>query len=162
MTQQFGEVARSLDYVTRNARRRLDRNITVDDREPLDGLTETFLRGLGYTITRHTLPLGDYQWDSKLGLVVVERKTQADIMDYPRLYRQVTKLREARKTAGVFPILLLDENFRYGAKNIDNILLSVQGRIRVVYCATGGLAQKLDDLYQYSNAAQHELLDTEV
>ena len=146
----------ALDYKGRADRQRKVRAIGIDVRESRDRLTDTLLDGLGYSIERRVLPLGDYQWESKLGLVVVERKTPADAHDLDRLRQQCERLRSA---SGILPILLIDH--RYGRENpwkdhdFDNLLVSIQGRIRIAHCLQGQLAHRLDSLYKWSQRSGH-------
>lgn len=156
-----GSVA-DLDYVGKKQRQRKERVIEVDDREDRDRITEVLLSGMGYTVLKQRLPLGDFQWDSRVGRVVVERKTPNDLNDIQRLTRQLHRLRDAAR-AGIYPILLLD--YREGRGNpwadfdIDNAKLSVQGAVKVAHCLQGQLAHRLDNLYKWSQKAQHQLME---
>lgn len=156
------EITKDLDYHGRKKRQRKQRTIKIDDREDRDGLTALLLSGMGYTVEKARLPLGDYSWESPLGLVLVERKTPKDARDFDRDLSQIKRLREVANIA--FPILLIDhrawsedplwENFA-----LDNLLLSVQGTIRVAHCTQGQLAHRLDSLYQWSMKNHHTFME---
>lgn len=153
-------ISRSLDYKGRADRQRKQRLIRIDAREPRDGITDVLLGGMGYSTERAILPLGDYQWESKLGLCVIERKTPADAHDMDRLRQQVQRLRGA---SGVLPILLIDWRSRYENPwkdhDFDNLLVSIQGTIRVAHCLQGQLAHRLDSLYKWSQRTGHTFFE---
>lgn len=156
------DMGKELDYVGKLNRQRKPRIIEVDKREDRDGLTRILLAGLGYSVIYRVLPLGDYQWDSKLGRVIVERKTPIDARDIERLAEQLSRLRLSQ-TEGCFPVLLIDHRGHaenpWSDNDFDNLLLSIQGRVRVVHCLQGQLAHRLDSLYRYSNKSRHGLLE---
>lgn len=156
-------VAESLDYLGKKRRQRKLRIITIDKgREDKDGITGLLLSGMGYTIEYRQLPLGDYAWDSKLGQVIVERKTPSDIRDIPRLSTQLRRLREGAASGAIFPVLLIDwraSESPWEEMILDNIEMSCQGSIHVAHCLQGQLAHRLDNLYMWSNKYRHELLE---
>jgi len=158
----MAEIGKELDYHGRITRQKKVRIIEIDSREPHDRLTDILLGGLGYTVSRRILPLGDYQWDSKLGRVIVERKTPIDAADIPRLSRQLGLLRRASRD-GCFVILLIDHRKSHREPwsdiEFDNLLLSAQGRVRVVHCLQGQLAHRLDSLYRWTNKSNHQLME---
>ena len=171
------KAGKALDYRGRANRQRKARVIEIDVHEDKDGLTQVLLNGLGYSTTRCALPLGDFRWESRLGLVLVERKTPSDARDIPRLSRQVARLRGAASRSmvgdglGVFPILLIDHRPEYirdpsykpwADEALDNVCLSVCGRVRVAHCLQGQLAHRLHGLYEWSNKSSHRLLDADV
>lgn len=162
-----------LAFYSRLKKQRKARVIEIDTHEDLDRLTELLLTGLGYTVIRRLLPLGDFQWGSPLGQVIVERKTPTDARDVARLSNQVARLRDSSSHGGCFPILLIDhreayDRARYGKyqpwsdTDLDNVLISICGRIRIAHCQQGQLAHRLDSLYRWSQKSSHGLLDTEV
>lgn len=162
-------LGKALDYRGRANRQRKTRLIEIDVHEDKDGLTQVLLNGLGYSVSRVPLPLGDFRWESRLGLVLVERKTPSDARDILRLARQVGRLRLAAREGGVFPILLIDHRPEYlrdpnykpwADEALDNVCLSVCGRVRVAHCLQGMLAHRLHGLYEWSNKSSHRLLDT--
>jgi ERCC4-type nuclease len=164
------KAGKALDYLGRIKRQRKSRVIEIDVHEDKDGLVEVLLRGLGYSVFRRPLPLGDFRWESKLGMVLVERKTPGDARDIKRLSRQVYRLRESRG-GGVFPIVLIDHRPEYrrdpsykpwADEALDNVLLSVGGRVRVAHCLQGQLAHRLHGLYEWSQKSSHRLLDAAV
>jgi len=164
MNDRRQEIIKALDFVGRAKRQRKVRLIEIDDREDLDGLTDTLLTGAGFTVIRRRLPLGDFQWDSKLGRVIVERKTPSDAKDIPRLLRQTIRLRDARTGAGCFPILLLDyrddkPEHAWSDSSLDNLLMAVSGRVRIARCLQGQLADRLESLYYWTNKSKHDILD---
>lgn len=166
MTANKDDITKALDFVGRAKRQRKVRLIEIDDREDKDGLTATLLTGAGFQVIRRRLPLGDYQWDSKLGRVVVERKTPSDAKDIGRLVGQVVRLRDARQ-AGCFPVLLMDYRDDTADKawsdfGLDNVLMAVSGRIRIVRCLQGQLADRLENLYAWTQRSSHDILDLEV
>lgn len=162
----YDDIARELSFVSKNKRRRKERTIEIDDREDRDRLTQLLLGGLGYSTPVVRLPLGDFRWESPLGIVLVERKTPRDITDLDRTASQLNRLRAAAKE-GVFPILLVDHvparrdsNYRTWADDaIDNLLLSLSGTVRVAHCEQGQLAYRLDSLYQWSQRREHRFLE---
>ena len=137
--------------------------ITVDVNEDRDGVVRAVLTGFGYEVDWRRLPLGDFQWDSPLGRVIVERKTPRDISDVPRLSRQVKRLRAAARE-GAFVLILLDQadwnRSRWDDFGLDHLLISIQSPIRISRCTRGQLAQKLDALWEYTTKKSHRLLDT--
>ncbi len=165
---------RELSIYSKLKRQRKAKVIEIDTHEDLDRLTELLLTGMGFTVIRRLLPLGDFQWDSPLGRVIVERKTPADARDVKRLSEQVARLRDSSSHGGCFPIILIDhrEEYnkgRYSPKyqpwsddDFDNVLLSIGGRIRVAHCQQGQLAHRLDSLYRWTQKSTHGLLDGEV
>lgn len=170
------QTKRELAFHSRLKKQRKARVVEIDTHEDLDRLTELLLTGMGYTVIRRLLPLGDFQWASPLGQVIVERKTPADARDVVRLSAQVSRLRDASSHGGCFPILLIDHRDEYAKpkgrykekyqpwsdSDFDNVLLSIGGRIRVAHCQQGQLAHRLDSLYRWSQKSSHGLLDTEV
>ncbi|KKK88667.1 hypothetical protein LCGC14_2740850 [marine sediment metagenome] len=168
------QIKRELAFHSRLKKQRKARVIEIDTHEDLDRLTELLLTGMGYTVVRRLLPLGDYQWGSPLGQVIVERKTPADARDVERLSKQVVRLRDASSHGGCFPILLIDHREEYNTgrytpkyqpwsdSDFDNVLLSIGGRVRIAHCQQGQLAHRLDSLYRWSMKSSHGLLDTEV
>ncbi len=167
------QTKRELSIHSRLKKQRKARVIEIDTHEDLDRLTELILTGMGYTVIRRLLPLGDFQWASPLGQVVVERKTPTDARDVKRLSEQVVRLRDSSSHGGCFPILLIDHREDWARRtkkkyqpwsddDFDNVLLSIGGRIRVAHCQQGMLAHRLDSLYKWTNKASHGLLDTEV
>ena len=156
-------VAESLDFLGKKRRQRKLRLITIDKgREDKDGITGLLLSGMGYTIEYRQLPLGDYTWDSKLGPVILERKTPSDIRDIPRLSSQLRRLREGAKGGACFPILLVDwrqAQDPWEEMILDNIEMACQGSVHVAHCLQGQLAHRLDNLYVWSNKSSHELLE---
>lgn len=166
-------LGRELDFNGKADRQRRTRLIQIDTHEDLDRLTELLLVGMGYTVERRTLPLGDYQWDSRLGRCIVERKTPTDARDIKRLRRQAGKLRASvgrdtpSRPRATFPIILIDHRNKKDWKpwddhDFDNLLISLSGRIRIAHCLQGFLAYRLDSLYRWSNKSSHGLLDTGV
>ncbi|KKL10313.1 hypothetical protein LCGC14_2557110, partial [marine sediment metagenome] len=92
----------SLDLVGKNARQRKVRAMWQDTREP-DAVTLNLLTGMGYTVERLGMPLGDYGWSIRdeswlatagYAAVIVERKTLSDLRDVPRLRKQLARMRE--------------------------------------------------------------------
>ena len=159
--------ADSLDLVGKNARQRKVRTIHMDTREP-DVITANLLTGLGYTIERIGMPVGDYRWDVKeesylheRGLfgVVVERKTLADLRDVPRLRKQLSKMH----TLDLFIILIehsfdTDRKRRWPEESILNAELSIQlGGVHVTRCEGNDVAGRLDSLYRWSQKRTHQL-----
>ena len=167
------QIKRELAFHSRLKKQRKARVIEIDTHEDLDRLTELLLTGMGYTVLRRLLPLGDFQWESPLGRVLVERKTPSDARDVGRLRRQVARLRDSSSHGGCFPILLIDHRSEYAKEHkgkyqlwsdsdFDNVLLSIGGRIRLAHCQQGQLAHRLDSLYRWSHKSSHGLLDMEV
>ena len=168
------QIKRELAFHSRLKKQRKARVIEIDTHEDLDRLTELLLRGMGYAVVRRLLPLGDFQWESPLGQVIVERKTPTDARDVERLNKQVVRLRDSSSHGGCFPILLIDHREEYNRprhsakyqpwsdSDLDNVLLSIGGRIRIAHCQQGQLAHRLDSLYRWSQKSSHGLLDTEV
>ncbi len=167
------QTKRELSTYSKLKRQRKAKVIEIDTHEDLDRLTELLLTGMGYTVIRRLLPLGDFQWASPLGQVIIERKTPADARDVKRLTEQVGRLRDAGAHGGCFAILLIDHREDWGRRtkgkyqpwsddDFDNVLLSIGGRIRVTHCQQGQLAHRLDSLYRWSTKSSHGLLDTEV
>ena len=79
--------------------------LIVDNREPPQ--MAQLLRGLGLTATVIEALVGDYIWQSPLGVVMVERKTVNDLLASVgdgRLHRQLTTMTELAKV----PILLVE------------------------------------------------------
>lgn len=167
------QIKRELAFHSRLKKQRKARVIEIDTHEDLDRLTELLLTGMGYTVIRRLLPLGDFQWGSPLGQVIIERKTPDDARDILRLTKQVRRLRDSSSHGGCFPILLVDHREEWGRKakgkyqpwsdsDLDNVLLSICGRIRIAHCQQGQLAHRLDSLFRWSQKSTHGLLDTEV
>ena len=168
---------RNLDFVGRANRQRKARVIEIDTHEDLDRLTELLLTGMGYTVRRRLLPLGDFQWDTHQGRCIIERKTPADARDLGRLLAQITRLREAARAwptrdklqdAITIVILLIDhrkewrDNPNYSAWDdhaFDNLLVSIAGIIRIAHCEQGQLAHRLDSLYQWSQKHIHSFTE---
>jgi len=168
------QIKRELAFHSRLKKQRKARVIEIDTHEDLDRLTELLLAGMGYTVIRRLLPLADFQWESPLGRILVERKTPSDARDVERLSKQVARLRDSSSHGGCFPILLIDHREEYHTgryiskyqpwsdSDFDNVLLSIGGRIRLAHCQQGQLAHRLDSLYKWSQKSNHGLLDTEV
>ena len=160
------KAGQEFDFRGRLTRQRKEKIITIDDREDLDRLTQLLLNGMGYATVTERIPLGDYRWNSKLGLVIVERKTPADARDLSRLSSQLGRLRKAVE-GGAFPILLIDHRKEYkrpgyepwGDIDFDNLLVSCQGTVRVAHCLQGMLAHRLDALYKWSMKTNHSFLE---
>ena len=155
----------ALDYVGRKERQRYPRTIAMDYHEDIDGVAALLLSGIGYTVDKRVLPLGDYQWSSPLGLVIVERKTPADLQDLARLKRQLDKLRVA-DAEGCFSVLLVDHTTDYSRSGhkwwtdntLDNLLLAISGKVHVAHCVQGELAHRLDALYRLTQKKEHGFL----
>ena len=173
-----------MDYVGRNERRRKERVINRDTREPggrvgPPTVTEVILTGKGFTLDRHALVVGDYSWELrseaalyKLGYreVVVERKTLADIRDTDRLQSQLNrayKLMDNNYTLinPMFFIVLIDytEDTDMGRMWSDDQLLNAElsitlgSHFKVTRCASGLLAQRLESIYLWTQKPSHSL-----
>lgn len=124
----------------------------------------------GFTVIHKALPTGDYLWESRLGTVLIERKTPDDLRGMKRFRAQLARMRELESE--YFPILLIDHRpirwnnwakryTKLGTKelnDLDNLLLSVQGRVRVAHCDAGALATRLSSLYDWTNKPRHQIL----
>lgn len=168
--------ASSLDFVGKIDRQRKVREIRVDTREQ-DAVTLNLLTGMGYTIDRHAMLIGDYGWDLReesflriRGYVVltIERKTLADLRDVNRLRRQLVQARYvmAAEPTGqrTFFIVLIEFAFdrdrkrKWGEESILNAELSLQmGGANVTRCEGNDLASRLDSLYKWSQKRTHQL-----
>ena len=144
------QTKRELSIYSKLKKQRKARVIEIDTHEDLDRLTELLLTGMGYTVIRRLLPLGDFQWASPLGQVIIERKTPSDARDVKRLQRQVVRLRDAGAHGGCFAILLIDHREDWGRHtkgkyqpwsddDFDNVLLSIGGRVRIAIVNKGSL-----------------------
>ena len=168
--------ADALDLVGKNSRRRVIHNITQDTREP-DAVTLNLLTGMGYTVERRALVIGDYSWELRpeswlhgIGYVTftLERKTLADLRDVARLKRQLEKARallvlETEGHRTFFSILLehafdTDRKRRWPEESILNAELSLQlGGVRVTRCEGNDVAGRLDSLWKWSQKRTHQL-----
>ena len=168
--------ADALDLVGKNQRQRKVREIRQDTREQ-DAVTSNLLQGLGYTIDRHAMLIGDYGWDLReeswlheAGYVTftLERKTLADLRDVTRLKRQLKKARallvlESEGHRTFFSILLehsydTDRKRRWPEEAILNAELSLQlGGVRVTRCGGNDVAGRLDSLWKWSQKRTHQL-----
>ena len=160
--------ADSLDIVGKNSRQRKVRRIWQDTREP-DAVTRNLLMGMGYTVDRLGMPIGDYGWEirpdaflsSKYLSFTVERKTLADLRDVARLRKQLSKGRRESRT---FFLILIEHTFdtdrkrRWPEESILNAELSIQlGGVRVTRCEGNDVAGRLDSLYKWSQKRTHQL-----
>ncbi len=165
-----------LDLVGKNSRQRKIREIRVDTREQ-DAVTSNLLTGMGYTLDRHAMLIGDYGWDLReeswlhaAGYVTftLERKTLADLRDVGRLKRQLKKARallvlETEGHRTFFSILLehaydTDRKRRWPEESILNAELSLQlGGVRVTRCGGNDVAGRLDSLFKWSQKRTHQL-----
>ncbi|KKM74303.1 hypothetical protein LCGC14_1401670 [marine sediment metagenome] len=168
--------ADSLDLVGKNSRQRKVRRIWQDTREP-DAVTLNLLTGMGYTVERLGMPIGDYGWElreeswlheMRYVNLTLERKTLADLRDVTRLRRQLAKARHAMSLepdgSRSFFIVMLEHAFdtdrkrRWPEESILNAELSIQlGGVRVTRCEGNGVAARLDSLYQWSQKRTHQL-----
>ena len=162
--------ADSLDLVGKNQRQRKVRRIWQDTREP-DAVTRNLITGMGYTVDRLGMPMGDYGWDirpdsflsDKHLVAVVERKTLADLRDVSRLRRQLTKMRDAYMGYPLCIIMIeylfdTDRKRRWPEESILNAELSMQlGGIMVTRCEGNDVAGRLDSLYKWSQKRTHQL-----
>ena len=170
-------LANELDLKGKVSRQRKIRGLTMDTREP-DEVSYTLLTGQGYTVTRRTMLVGDWGWEvrpeSFLGKrgyteALVERKTLADLRDTERLIRQLKGA--AMLTASrdwdrkVFFIVLIEHKFdtdrkrRWSDKAVQMAKLSLQldSDVYVTECAENGIADSIDNLYNWTNKAKHTL-----
>ncbi len=168
--------ADQLDLVGKNSRQRKVRTIRMDTREP-DAVTSNLLTGMGYTVDRHAMVLGDYGWDLReeswlraagyAGLNL-ERKTLADLRDVGRLTKQLARARAviAQEPQGhqTFFIVLIEHSFdtdrkrRWPEESILNAELSIQlGGVRVTRCGGNDVAGRLHSLYGWSQKRTHQL-----
>jgi ERCC4-type nuclease len=168
--------ADSLDLVGKNSRRRVVREITQDTREP-DAVTLNLLTGMGYTVDRRGMVIGDYGWPLReeswlhgmgYATFTLERKTRADLRDVSRLRRQLAKARHAMSLepdgSKTFFIVMIEHAFdtdrkrRWPEESILNAELSIQlGGVRVTRCEGNGVAARLGSLYQWSQKRTHQL-----
>jgi ERCC4-type nuclease len=168
--------ADALDLVGKNSRRRVVHNITQDTREP-DVITRNLLTGLGYTVERRAMVIGDYSWELRaeswfrvMGYVTftLERKTLADLRDVGRLRRQLAKARHIQSIepdgSHTFFIVMLEHRFdtdrkrKWPEESILNAELSIQlGGVRVTRCEGNDVAGRLHSLYQWSQKRTHQL-----
>ena len=158
----------SLDLVGKNQRQRKVRRMWQDTREP-DPVTLNLLRGMGYTVDRLGMPMGDYGWEirpdsflsGKYLSLTVERKTLADLRDVPRLRKQLAKGQAESRTC--FLVLIehtfdTDRKRKWPEDSILNAELSMQlGGIMVTRCAGNDVAGRLDSLYKWSQKRTHQL-----
>lgn len=160
--------ADSLDLVGKNSRQRKVRRMWQDTREP-DPVTLNLLKGMGYTVDRMGMPMGDYGWEvrpdsflsDKYLSFTVERKTLADLRDVSRLRKQLAKGRAETRT--LF-LLLIENSFdtdrkrRWPEESILNAELSIQlGGILVTRCEGNDVAGRLDSLWKWSQKRTHQL-----
>lgn len=160
--------ADSLDLVGKLSRQRKVRRMWQDTREP-DAVTRNLLTGMGYTVDRIGMPIGDYGWElrpdaflsSKYLSFTVERKTLADLRDVARLRKQISKGRRESRT---FYLVLIEYRFdtdkkrRWPEESILNAELSLQlGGVRVTRCGGNDVAGRLDSLYKWSQKRTHQL-----
>ncbi len=170
------DYASSLDIVGKNARQRKVREIRVDTREQ-DAVTLNLLTGMGYTIDRHAMLIGDYGWDLReeswlrvVGYVTftLERKTLADLRDVERLKKQLYRARltmaqEPDGSRTFFTVMIehafdTDRKRRWPEESILNAELSLQlGGVRVTRCEGNDVAGRLHSLYQWSMKRTHVL-----
>ncbi len=168
--------ADSLDLVGKNSRQRKVRKMWQDTREP-DVITLNLLTGLGYTVERLGMPIGDYGWELReeswlrvMGYVsfTLERKTLADLRDVARLRRQIAKMRHIQSLAPdgsqTFFIVMIEHAFdtdrkrRWPEESILNAELSLQlGGVRVTRCEGNDVAGRLDSLWKWSQKRTHQL-----
>lgn len=162
--------ADSLDLVGKNSRQRKPRVIRMDTREP-DIITANLLTGLGYTIERIGMPVGDYGWDlreeSWLGNkgykgLALERKTLADLRDTSRLRKQLRTMVAAYYET-LFVVMIehtfdTDRKRRWPEESILNAELSIQlGGVYVTRCEGNDVAGRLDSLWKWSQKRTHQL-----
>ncbi len=160
--------ADSLDLVGKNSRQRKVRRIWQDTREP-DAVTRNLLMGMGYTVDRLGMPIGDYGWEirpdaflsSKYLSFTVERKTLADLRDVGRLRKQIAKGKRESRT---FYLVLIEHSLdtdrkrRWPEESILNAELSIQlGGVLVTRCEGNNVAGRLHSLYQWSQKRTHQL-----
>lgn len=168
--------ADTLDFIGKNSRQRKVREIREDTREH-DAITHNLLTGMGYTIDRHAMLIGDYGWDLRdeswlhsvgYSFFLLERKTLADLRDVNRLRGQLVKakdamLKEPRDKQTFFVVMLeyafdTDRKRRWPEESILNAELSMQlGRVRVTRCEGNDVAGRLDSLYKWSMKRTHVL-----
>ncbi len=166
----------SLDLVGKNDRQRKVRAMWQDTREP-DAVTLNLLTGMGYTVERLGMPLGDYGWvirdeswlaTAGYAAVIVERKTLADLRDVPRLRKQLARMREVWELEetdlrSLFVVLIehafdTDRKRRWPEESILNAELSIQlGGVRVTRCGGNDVAGRLDSLWRWSQKRTHQL-----
>ena len=140
-------------------------------------MTRNLLTGMGYTIDRHAMLIGDYGWDlreeswlRRAGYVTftLERKTLADLRDVERLKRQLNKAKAllVLETEGhrTFFSILMEHSFdtdrkrRWPEESILNAELSLQlGGVKVTRCEGNGVAARLDSLWKWSQKRTHQL-----
>lgn len=162
-------MARRLDYAGRARRQRKTRSIRVDTRGRYDDMSLTILRGYGYDLDIRGLPCGDWAWDleersyfHKQGYeaTVIEHKTLADLRDTDRLRDQL-----GRMTDPVVLYMVLveykfdtDQKRRWDDKAILNAELSMQAPGRLVTrCERGGLADRIHEIYLWTQKSKHGL-----
>jgi ERCC4-type nuclease len=168
--------ADSLDLVGKNQRQRKVREMRVDTREQ-DAVTINLLQGMGYTVDRHAMLIGDYGWDLReeswlrtAGYVTftLERKTLADLRDVERLKRQLKRagallVLETEGHRTFFSVLMehrfdTDRKRRWPEESILNAELSLQlGGVKVTRCEGNDVAGRLHSLYQWSQKRTHQL-----
>ncbi len=170
-------LANDLDLKGKTSRQRKVRRLIMDTREP-DEVSYTLLTGLGYTVERRFMLVGDWGWDvrpesfiGKRGYVevLVERKTLADLRDTERLIRQLKAaalLMASRDwDRRVFFIALIEHKFdtdkkrKWSNKAIQNAKLSLQldQDVYVTECDENGIASTIDSLYNWTSKAKHQL-----
>jgi len=147
--------------------------VLADTREERSGVPQ-LLKGLNFApVHTQTLIAGDYIWDSKLGLVILERKELGNLLSSlgsGELHRQLTRLIELAR----LPILLIegvmeqyngnlsqwrggkpDTTWDYNA--VQNALLSWQAAgVYVTYSpSTSYTPMRIASLYQWSQKEKH-------
>jgi ERCC4-type nuclease len=171
-------IANLLDYVGRNERRRKQKVLYRDTREPGGksiALEDIILRGRGYTIEARALRIGDWSWELRpesvlfrLGYreVVMERKTLADLRDVERLQSQLNRAYVAMAEGSpMFFILLIDLSVdaddprSWSDEQIANAKLSVQidSHFHVTESEPGRLAGRIESIYLWSQKNNHSL-----
>ena len=169
-----------MDYTGRNERRRKQRLVNRDTREPGGRdhwtLTDIVLQGRGYTIDRHALRIGDYSWplrpESALHgagyrETVIERKKLSDLRDVERLQNQLNRAYRAMvdEDSRMFFIVLIDytadpdDPRAWTDEQILNAELSIQlgGHFKVTRSGPGLLADRIDSLYNYTQKNSHSI-----
>lgn len=164
-------ITHQLDFDGKKSRQRKVRMIRWDSNERLPTDKMLLETTFGYTLDTLRLPVGDFSWDIRpeawlhavLGyeIMVVERKSLADLRDVARLRSQLDRL---VKIDGALSVLLIDQRFdrdrerRWREGAVLNAALSVQFTgVKVTHCAEGSLAERLDELYQWSQKRHHVL-----
>ncbi len=165
--------ADSLDLVGKNQRQRKVRRIWQDTREP-DAVTRNLLMGLGYTVDRLGMPLGDYGWDINPNsfladdylALFLERKKLSDLRNVKHLEKQLKRMvasMKLNKGRTLFVVMIeylfdTDRKRRWPEQSILNAELSIQlGGIMVTRCEGNDVAGRLDSLYKWSQKRTHQL-----